>query len=188
MPVPVHDFFLSSFFPFLVCAFVPADAAEVPADPAKPKEVHLRFLLSPVEFLPHADDATRVGAVRAEINHLEGEADAQRAVGTGRHVTIPAGLVLESIGYKSVAVDGVPFDETRNVVRNVGGMVVEEDGAPGASPNSVLFLWGFVCVFCMCVCVCVFVCVCACLLLLAVAESPTPPSHTQYRACFAAAG
>jgi adrenodoxin-NADP+ reductase len=43
-----------------------------------------------------------------EKTRLEGEAGRQVAVGTGETVTIKAGLVLKSIGYKSLAV-ALPF-------------------------------------------------------------------------------
>ena len=40
---------------------------------------------------------------------------------TGERETIECGLVLRSIGYKGVPVEGVPFDERRGVIPNEGG-------------------------------------------------------------------
>jgi len=56
----------------------------------------------------------------------------QRAVGTGETETLGVDLVLKSIGYKSVPVEGIPWDDRRSVARNVAGRVVEADGSPVA--------------------------------------------------------
>ena len=42
---------------------------------------------------------------------------------TGETEVIPAGLVLRSVGYKGVALPGVPFDEANGVIPNEGGRV-----------------------------------------------------------------
>lgn len=68
-----------------------------------------------------------VGAVRFEVTQLEGEAGRQRAVGTGVFEDLPCGLVLRSIGYRSVPLPGVPFDHERAVVRQQAGRV---EGVP----------------------------------------------------------
>jgi adrenodoxin-NADP+ reductase len=52
----------------------------------------------------------------------------QTAVGTGEHETIPADLVLKSIGYRSLPMEGAPFDATRGIIPNTLGCV---DGHPG---------------------------------------------------------
>lgn len=103
-------------------------AASRGAPKDKARELHLRFFLSPTAILPSASDSTKVGAVECEVTELQGEPDEQSAAATGRKETITAGLVLRSIGYKSLSVPGVPFDAKRAVVRNVAGRVVEEDG------------------------------------------------------------
>ena len=51
---------------------------------------------------------------------------------TGETELIEAGLVLRSIGYRGSPIPGVPFDERRATVRNDGGRVVDEAGAPVA--------------------------------------------------------
>lgn len=90
------------------------------------RAVEIKFLAAPVEILPDAKDPTRVGAVRVEKTRLEGEPNKQRAVGTGEFEEIPCGLVLRSIGYKSLPIsDDLPFDSRRNVVANVQGRVVD---------------------------------------------------------------
>ena len=42
-------------------------------------------------------------------------------LGTGEKITIPCGVVFRSIGYKSMAIPGLPFDVNRQTVRNNGG-------------------------------------------------------------------
>ena len=41
---------------------------------------------------------------------------------------IDCGLVLRSIGYRGVPVAGIPFDEARGLIRNVGGRVIDDAG------------------------------------------------------------
>jgi ferredoxin--NADP+ reductase len=89
----------------------------------KPKRLVLRFLQSPVALL--GDE--RVEAVELVHNRLEAdERGALRAVATGEHETLPAGIVFRSVGYRGVELPGVPFDERRGTIPNERGRV-----APG---------------------------------------------------------
>jgi ferredoxin/flavodoxin---NADP+ reductase len=89
----------------------------------KPKRLVLRFLQSPVALL--GDD--RVEAVELVHNRLEAdERGALRAVATGEHETLPAGIVFRSVGYRGVELPGVPFDERSGTIPNDRGRV-----APG---------------------------------------------------------
>ncbi|HEY6015544.1 MAG TPA: FAD-dependent oxidoreductase [Gaiellaceae bacterium] len=91
----------------------------------KPKRLVLRFLTSPVAI--QGDD--RVEAVEVVRNRLEpDERGRLAAVATDERETIPAGLVLRSVGYRGVAVPGVPFDEGRGTIRNDRGRVLDESG------------------------------------------------------------
>ena len=99
--------------------------AETP-DYGKPRMVHLRFCLSPVEIL--GDE--RVEALKLERNRLEPREDGSiAAVPTGEYETWPVGLVLRSVGYRGTALPGVPFDERRAVIPNDAGRVLA--GAAG---------------------------------------------------------
>ncbi len=98
----------------------------------KSRTLTLRFLLSPVACLPAPGASSTLGALQLERTRLEGPADKQRAVGTGEHVTIPAGLVLKSIGYKSLPIPGLPFDARSATVPNAKGRVLEGAGSGGA--------------------------------------------------------
>jgi adrenodoxin-NADP+ reductase len=46
------------------------------------------------------------------------------AVGTGEYEEYPVQLVLKSIGYKSLPLDGVPFDSKQGTVPTVAGKVL----------------------------------------------------------------
>jgi ferredoxin--NADP+ reductase len=50
--------------------------------------------------------------------------------GTGELETLDVQLVLRSVGYQSVPLDGVPFDESHAVVPNDQGRVLGPDGQP----------------------------------------------------------
>ena len=92
--------------------------------------VRFRFFVSPVEIVGHEGRAT---GVRAERTRLEEGADGrQRAVGTGKFETFPCGMALRSVGYRGVALPGVPFDSGRGTIPNDGGRVVGADGRPVA--------------------------------------------------------
>ena len=69
-----------------------------------PKDLHLRYLLSPLRFLPSPSDPSRVGSVVLARTRLEGSVENQQAVETGEEITIETELVLTSIGYRSLPV------------------------------------------------------------------------------------
>ena len=90
------------------------------------RRIVLRFLLSPVEI--HAGADGRVEGVALARNELVAGPDGRlRAQTTGELETIPAGLVLRAIGYRGLALPGVPFDESRAVIGNERGRVLGED-------------------------------------------------------------
>jgi ferredoxin--NADP+ reductase len=53
-----------------------------------------------------------------------------RAVATDETETIPCGLVLRSVGYRGLPVEGVPFDDTRCTIPNRDGRALGADGEP----------------------------------------------------------
>jgi ferredoxin/flavodoxin---NADP+ reductase len=85
----------------------------------KPKRVVLKFFASPVAI--HGED--RVERIELVRNVLD---DDERAVPTEERETLPCGLVFRSVGYRGVALPGVPFEERSGVIPNEGGRV-----APG---------------------------------------------------------
>jgi ferredoxin--NADP+ reductase len=99
------------------------------------KRIVLRFLLSPTALLP--DDSGHLGAVELARNELVADAEGQlRARATGEGETIAAGLVFRAIGYRGVALPGVPLDARRGVIPNEDGRVLgapEGDGDDGGN-------------------------------------------------------
>ena len=61
-----------------------------------------------------------VAGLKLEVNTLQTSADNtnQRAVGTGQYELLKAQLVLESIGYRSYHLEGVPFDNKSGTIPN----------------------------------------------------------------------
>ncbi|MFC4051962.1 FAD-dependent oxidoreductase [Actinomadura syzygii] len=104
--------------------------AEPPADRAR--QIDVRFWRAPVEIL----GTDRVEGLRLEKTRLD---DSGRVTGTGEFETLPVGLVLRSVGYQSVPLDGVPFDERSSTVPNAGGRIVGPDGAP--APGEYVAGW-----------------------------------------------
>jgi ferredoxin--NADP+ reductase len=94
----------------------------------KPKQVTMRFLVSPVE-LRGSDRVEEIELVRNEL--VVDEGGAIRAVPTDRTESLECGLVLRSIGYRGVALPGVPFDDSKGTIPNEGGRILDpESGTP----------------------------------------------------------
>ncbi|KAG8564993.1 hypothetical protein GDO81_012658 [Engystomops pustulosus] len=92
------------------------------------REWGLRFLRSPVAVIP-GDDGKRAAGVRLSVTRLEGSGDKAVAVPTGETEDIPCGLILSSIGYRSVPIcPDVPFLPKQGIIPNTMGRV---HGAPG---------------------------------------------------------
>jgi ferredoxin/flavodoxin---NADP+ reductase len=90
----------------------------------KPQKIALRFLRSPIEIQGDG----KVERIVIGRNELQRDDSGRiRAVDTGERETIECGLVLRSIGYKGIPIEGVPFDEDRGTIANDGGRV-NEDG------------------------------------------------------------
>jgi ferredoxin--NADP+ reductase len=83
----------------------------------------VRFWLRPVRIL--GDE--RVAGLVAERTRLD---EAGTLTGTGELETLPVQMVLRSVGYQSVPLAGVPFDERSHTVPNSEGRVLGSDGEP----------------------------------------------------------
>lgn len=91
------------------------------------RRIRMRFFLRPVELL--AGEGGRVGAVRFERTVPDGRGG---VTGTGRYEDIPAQLVLRSVGYRGVPLEGLPFDPATCTVPHLAGRVLREGAvAPG---------------------------------------------------------
>ncbi|RFU37060.1 NADP oxidoreductase [Actinomadura logoneensis] len=89
----------------------------------RPRRIDVRFWRAPAEIL----GSGRVEGLRLERTRLDGSG---RVTGTGEFEDLPVGMVLRSVGYQSVPLAGLPFDERSKVVPNDGGRVLGPDGAP----------------------------------------------------------
>lgn len=82
-----------------------------------------RFFRSPVEVLADPSGQKMAG-IRLAVNRLEGLGEGARAVLTGQMEDVSCGLVISSIGYKSLPIDSsVPFDSHKAIVPNSMGRV-----------------------------------------------------------------
>jgi ferredoxin/flavodoxin---NADP+ reductase len=81
----------------------------------KPRAIRLRFFTSPVALLGE-ERVEEIELVRNEL--VDG-----RAVPTDERETLSCGVVFRSVGYRGVALPGVPFDERSGTIPNVGGRV-----------------------------------------------------------------
>nr|WP_239004061.1 4Fe-4S binding protein [Nocardia panacis] len=89
------------------------------------KRIVLRYLTSPLEIR----GTDRVTGVQVGRNELAADAEGvPRAVPTGATEVLETGLVLTSVGYRGVALPGLPFDEKAGVIPNSGGGVLTEAG------------------------------------------------------------
>jgi ferredoxin--NADP+ reductase len=95
-------------------------AAEKPS--GKPRRIHLRFLLRPTVVL----GTNQVDGVVAERTALDGTGNAR---GTGELETIPAQMVLRSVGYRGQGLAGLPFDMRNGTIPHQAGRVMH-DGKP----------------------------------------------------------
>ena len=89
----------------------------------------MRFLRSPIEIQGDGK-VERIVVGRNELRR--DESGRIRAVDTGERETIECGLVLRSIGYKGIPIEGVPFDERAGTISNEGGRVTDNgEQVPG---------------------------------------------------------
>ncbi|MGA9315413.1 MAG: FAD-dependent oxidoreductase [Solirubrobacteraceae bacterium] len=97
----------------------------------KSKRVILRFLLSPTELI---GDGNGVRTVVMAHNSLQAGKDGRlKAEPTGETEDIDAGLVMRAIGYRGIALPGVPFDERSATIPNEGGRVVAFNWPPAGT-------------------------------------------------------
>jgi ferredoxin--NADP+ reductase len=103
-------------------------AGQAPA--GRSRRVHLHFFSRPVALT--GDD--RVAAVRIERTRF---ADGT-LVGTGVERELPAQLVVRAVGYRSLPLPGLPFDDAAGVVPHEAGRV-HSDGVP--EPGTYVAGW-----------------------------------------------
>ncbi|WP_020499207.1 FAD-dependent oxidoreductase [Sciscionella marina] len=95
-------------------------AADRAAQQGERKRIHFRFWARPEAIT----GSGRVQALR--IERTEVADDTLR--GTGDFYTLPVGMVLSSVGYRSTPLPGLPFEPERGILPNIAGRVVNEHG------------------------------------------------------------
>ncbi|MHB1595133.1 MAG: FAD-dependent oxidoreductase [Streptosporangiaceae bacterium] len=93
------------------------------SESGRPRRLTLRFWLRPVEII----GTDRVEGLKLERMVLDAGG---RLTGTGQFETVAVQMVLRSVGYQSVPLPGVPFDEHSYTVPNAEGRVLGGDGQP----------------------------------------------------------
>jgi ferredoxin--NADP+ reductase len=83
------------------------------------RRIHLRFYARPVELL----GKSRVGGVVVERTRVDADG---AAVGTGELTTIAAQLLVRSVGYRGLALNGVLFNADRGVIPHIDGRIVHD--------------------------------------------------------------
>jgi ferredoxin--NADP+ reductase len=91
----------------------------------KRQRIVLRFLASPVEIRGEG----KVESIVIGRNELVEEDGALRAKDSGEREQLECGLVLRSVGYTGIPIEGVPFDEERGLILNEGGRVLDSHDA-----------------------------------------------------------
>ncbi len=92
--------------------------------PGPHRRIHLHFLENPVEIIG-ADGA--VVGLRTERQELDRR---RHGRGTGEFTEWDVQAVYRAVGYRSEAIEDLPFDTRRFVLPNDGGRVLDLDGAP----------------------------------------------------------
>jgi ferredoxin--NADP+ reductase len=87
----------------------------------KKLRIVLRFLASPIEIKGDG----KVESIVIGRNELVEEGGTLRAKDSGEREELECGLVLRSVGYTGVPIEGVPFDQQRGLILNEGGRVLD---------------------------------------------------------------
>lgn len=91
----------------------------------KPRRIIIRFLVSPVQIVGNG----RVEGIEVIKNELVQRPDGSLAAqATNQTEIIPCGLVFRSVGYKGVALPGLPFDDRAGIIPNTLGRVTDTPG------------------------------------------------------------
>lgn len=107
------------------------------------KSWSLDFLSSPTRLLPDetgdslftSAGPSKVTGIEYELNQLvassnsTGDPSEMSARGTGIKIAKETDMVLKSVGYRSIGLPGLPFDEKKGIVLNEGGRVVSHQGS-----------------------------------------------------------
>ena len=91
----------------------------------KPRQLYLMFQYSPVEILEEDGRVSGIKLVKNELLQDEGGRIKARPVDEFKEMSVD--LVFRSIGYRGMALPGVPFDERKGVIPNREGRVMDAE-------------------------------------------------------------
>ena len=89
----------------------------------KSKKFIIHFFQSPIELIGN----NKLEKILLEKNELTGEAFSQKAKGTGETQELSCGLLFRSVGYRGIAIPGVPFDDKRGIFPNLDGRITDNN-------------------------------------------------------------
>ncbi len=89
------------------------------------RKLRMRFWLRPVEI--EASPSGTVAGLHLERTRLTAGGVFE---GTGEFETLDAQMIMRSVGYQSVPLPGVPFDERTHTIPNASGRVLSGSGEP----------------------------------------------------------
>ncbi|CAH2077240.1 unnamed protein product [Thlaspi arvense] len=115
------------------------DLSLTPAD-----ELHFVFFRQPDRFLESDESKGHVSGVNLEKTILESVGSGKQiAVGKGEFEELNCSMVLKAIGYKSVPINGLPFDHKKGIVPNVRGRVVSDTTGGISETEPGLYVCGW---------------------------------------------
>ncbi len=91
----------------------------------KPRQLTIRFLVSPTEIIGENGRVTGIKLVKNELYKTEDGSLRPRP--TEAYEEIPVGLVFRSVGYRGVSLPGVPFHDRWGVILNEDGRVLDPE-------------------------------------------------------------
>lgn len=104
----------------------------------KPKKIVFRFCVSPVELTGDG----KVEAVKIVKNELyQDDKGNIKPRPTDQFETLPAGMVFRSVGYRGVALPGVPFNESWGTVPNDKGRILTHHKDGQVVPGEYVSGW-----------------------------------------------
>ncbi|ALA68125.1 FAD-dependent oxidoreductase [Corynebacterium lactis] len=110
-----------------------------------PHKLYIHFFESPVEILGEEgpDGVQHITGLRTQRMEYDGAGGVRP---TGKTTDWNVGAVYSAVGYRSDALPGIPFDEVKHVISNVGGRVIDSEttGDEDAQAITGLYTTGWV--------------------------------------------
>ncbi|KAL0364593.1 UNVERIFIED_CONTAM: NADPH:adrenodoxin oxidoreductase, mitochondrial, partial [Sesamum angustifolium] len=103
-------------------------------------ELHFVFFRKPDKFLKSNDRSGHLGGVQLEKTILK---DLSFTKSEDTYFVFNIWLSLKSIGYKSIAIDGLPFDSKKGIVPNIGGRVLADASKDHMQYETGLYVCGW---------------------------------------------